>query len=49
MDISERELARFLETIKQQELRTWERPRTTDELTGFVLRKLAEIDPGDAL
>lgn len=41
---SEHELASFLEDIESQEMKTWERQRTADELGGFVLRRLSVLD-----
>lgn len=43
MEISERELAQFLEATKNQELATWQRQRTNDELGSFVARRLAAL------
>lgn len=47
MEISERELAQFLEATKNQELATWQRQRTTDELGSFVAQRLRELSDAD--
>lgn len=47
MEISERELTQFLEATKNQELATWQRQRTTDELGSFVAQRLAALDEVD--
>lgn len=47
MEISERELTQFLEATKKQELATWQRQRTTDELGSFVARRLRELSDAD--
>ena len=44
MEISERELAQFLEVTKNQELATWQHQRTSEELGTFVARRLAALD-----
>ena len=44
MEISERELAQFLEATEKQELATWQRQRTATELGTFVARRLAALD-----
>lgn len=44
MKNSERELAQFLEAVKNKELATWERQRTSEEMSAFVLSKLAGCD-----
>lgn len=42
MEISERELTQFLEAAQTEELATWRRQRTSEELHRFVARKLEE-------
>ncbi len=44
MEISERELAQFLDDVKNKELATWQRRRTSEELGSFVARRLAALD-----
>ncbi len=44
MEISERELAQFLNDVKNEELATWQRQRTSEELGSFVARRLAALD-----
>lgn len=43
------ELAQFLEATKNQELATWQRQRTSDELASFVTGRLALLDRVDDL
>ena len=47
MEISEHELVQFLEATKKQELATWQRQRTSEELGSFVSRRLALLDTDD--
>ena len=41
---SEQELSQFLDQQHQESLQTWNRERTTDELSSFVARRLAQFD-----
>ena len=43
------ELAQFLEATKNQELATWQRQRSSDELGGFVTSRLALLGDADDL
>ena len=43
MNNAEQELARLSAASQQQELRTWERPRSSQELGAWVTERLAEI------
>lgn len=38
------ELAVFLESVKNDELQTWQRRRTSEEMGTFVARRLAMLD-----
>ncbi|MDO4781002.1 MAG: hypothetical protein Q4A34_01230 [Candidatus Saccharibacteria bacterium] len=41
---SEQLLTHFLETIRQNELRTWQRQRTSAELRSFIDRRQQLVD-----
>lgn len=43
------ELADFLENERKAELKTWERPRTSEEMGAFVTQRLAALDELDDL
>ncbi len=49
MEISEHELAQFLEAAQKQELATWQRQRTSEELGSFVSRRLDLLNTDDDL
>lgn len=47
MDITEHELGQFLDTVNNDQLRTWQRQRTCEELRSLVTRRLELLDDAD--
>lgn len=43
------ELAEFLENVKNEELQTWRRQRTSEEMGALVARRLALLDDSEDL
>ena len=44
MDIAEHELGQFLAAVNNDQLRTWQRRRTCEELRSLVMRRLEMLD-----
>lgn len=47
MDIAEHELGQFLAAVNNDQLRTWQRRRTCEELRSLVMRRLELLDDAD--
>ena len=44
MDITEHALGQFLDAVNNDQLRTWQRQRTCEELRSLVMRRLELLD-----